>query len=209
MPRILWQGRLIKFSTLPECFFTTSKPLLNLECSLNILYINIITHRPQPGVERRGREALLPPTSLTPRQQLSLGSFEFLGSRETRGDSSWLYPFSMAGCPLYLSGQELLFCELAGVLSLPVHVGWRVSCCAPRKYPNPSPLKNYENTVRLSDISLKLKGFMNRYRKSKKESLRSVSDSYLFTRIRILTAGRLWIANTDPNSGFFVPSLKW
>ena len=94
MPRILWQGRLIKFSTLPECFFTTSKPHLNLEGSLNILYINIITHRPQPGVERRGREALLPPTSLTPRQQLSLGSFEFLGSRETRGDSSWLYPFS-------------------------------------------------------------------------------------------------------------------
>ena len=51
MPRILWQGRLIKFSTLPECFFTTSKPHLNLEGSLNILYINIITHRPQPGVE--------------------------------------------------------------------------------------------------------------------------------------------------------------
>ena len=126
MPRILWQGRLIKFSTLPECFFTTSKPHLNLEGSLNILYINIITHRPQPGVERRGREALLPPTSLTPRQQLSRILLRVLGIQgNEEGSLGCIHSLDgwQTRCPLYLSGQELLFCELAGVLSLPVHVG--------------------------------------------------------------------------------------
>ena len=78
------------------------------------------------GEEGEGREALLPPTSLTPRQQLSRILLRVLGIQgNEEGSLGCIHSLDgwQTRCPLYLSGQELLFCELAGVLSLPVHVG--------------------------------------------------------------------------------------